>query len=102
LTPHHIPSNAYMIAKVYRYTRDMGVAMMMEHPIPGKGGRHRQTLSYGQSPNLSLSPRQTLAREINDLRSIYQKQGIYTTDIRRSLREIIIMNRLTWNKVFEK
>ena len=33
LTPHHIPSNAFMAAKVPGYTRGMGIAMMMEHPF---------------------------------------------------------------------
>lgn len=102
LTPHHVPSNAYMTAKVSGYTRNMGVAIMMEHPIPGAGGRHRQTLSYGQPPDLTLSPRQTLAREIRDLRSIYQRQGIYTVRIRQSLQETIHLNRLAWISIFEK
>lgn len=31
LTPHHIPSNAFMKAKVIGYTTDKGIAMMMEH-----------------------------------------------------------------------
>lgn len=38
LTPHHVPSNAYMVAKVSGYTRNMGIAIMMEHPVPGAGG----------------------------------------------------------------
>lgn len=102
LTPHHVPSNAYMMAKVSGYTRNLGIAIMMEHPIPGAGGRHRQTLSYGQSPNLSLQPRQTLAREIQDLRSLYQRQGIYTGGIKRSLRSLIHSNQSAWIGVFEK
>ncbi len=102
LTPHHVPSNAYMTAKVSSYTRNMGIAIMMEHPIPGAGGRHRQTLSYGQSPDLNLLPRQVLAREIRDLRSIYQRQGIYTAKIRHSLRETIQMNQSAWTGIFAK
>lgn len=74
-----------MAAKVPGYTREMGIAIMMEHPLPGKGGRHRQTISYGQSPNLSLLPRETLAREINDARVIYRLQELYTPQIRCSL-----------------
>ncbi|WP_202219652.1 hypothetical protein [Okeania sp. KiyG1] len=62
LTPHHIPSNAYMKAKIKDYTTNQGIAIMVEHLSPGKGGRHRQTLSYGKSPDLTLSPRQTLAQ----------------------------------------
>ena len=65
-----------MAAKVLGYSREMGIAIMMEHPLPGKGGRHRQTISYGQSPNLSLLPREALAREISDARAIYRRQGL--------------------------
>ncbi|MBV8882950.1 MAG: hypothetical protein JO235_02970 [Chroococcidiopsidaceae cyanobacterium CP_BM_RX_35] len=102
LTPHHVPSHAYMTAKVPSYTRNLGIAMMMEHLIPGAGGRHRQTLSYGQSPDLNLLPRQALAREIRDLRSIYQRQGIYTAKIRRSLQATIQMNQSAWTGIFDK
>jgi filamentous hemagglutinin len=102
LTPHHVPSNAYMVARISGYTRNMGIAIMMEHPIPGAGGRHRQTLSYGQSPDLNLLPRQVLAREIQDLRSLYQRQGIYTGKIRRSLKSVIRMNKSAWTGIFEK
>ncbi len=56
LTPHHVPSNAYMKAKIKDYTTNQGIAIMMEHLSPGKGGRHRHTLSYGKSPELTLSP----------------------------------------------
>lgn len=102
LTPHHVPSNAYMAAKVSGYTRNMGIAIMMEHPIPGAGGRHRQTLSYGQSPDLSLLPRQVLAIEIQDLRSLYQREGVYTETIKHGLRSIIQLNQSAWTGVFEK
>jgi hypothetical protein len=91
-----------MAAKVPGYTREMGIAIMMEHPLPGKGGRHRQTISYGQSPNLSLLPREALAREISDARVIYRRQGLYTPQIRRSLQQVIQLNKLAWLGVFEK
>jgi hypothetical protein len=91
-----------MVAKVSGYTRNLGIAIMMEHPIPGAGGRHRQTLSYGQSPDLNLQPRQVLAREIQDLRSLYQRQAVYTEGIRRSLRSLVRMNKSDWVGVFEK
>lgn len=102
LTPHHVPSDAYMTVKVLRYTRNLGIAIMMKHPSPGAGGRHRQTLSYGQSPNLSLLPRQVLAREIQDLRSRYQRQIIYTGKIKSGLQSIIQMNKSVWVGIFEK
>jgi hypothetical protein len=102
LTPHHVPSNAYMVVKVSGYTRNFGIAIMMEHPIPGGGGRHRQTLSYGQSPDLNFMPRQVLAREIQDLRSLYQRQGVYIRTIKNGLRLVIQMNKSSWVGVFEK
>ena len=102
LTLHHIPSNAFMQAKVPGYTKDKGIAIMMEHLSPGMGGRHRKTLSYGQSPDLSLSPRQALAREVWDVRSIYRSQGLYILRIRHSLRELIQTNKSAWSGIFDK
>lgn len=102
LTPHHIPSHGFMIAKVPGYSRGMGIAIMMEHPVPGQGGRHRQTLSYGHTPDLNVSPRQVLAREIKDVRNIYRRQGLYTPQLRRSLQQIIALNQLTWRGIFDK
>lgn len=91
-----------MAAKFPGYTKGMGIAMMMEHPMPGQGGRHRQTISYGQSPNLSVSPRNVLAREIRDAQSIYRRQGLYSPEIRRSLQEVIRLNKLIWSRIFDK
>lgn len=102
LTPHHIPSNAFMLSKVPGYTRDKGIAIMMEHFSPGIGGRHRQTLSYGQPPDLSISPRQALAREVWDVRSIYRNQGLYTLEIKYSLRQVIEQNKTVWGIIFNK
>jgi hypothetical protein len=51
---------------------------------------------------LSLSPRQALAREVWDVRSIYRQQGLYTPDIRRSLQQVIKQNKLTWLGTFNK
>jgi hypothetical protein len=45
-----------MVAKVLGYTRNRGIAIMMEHSIPGAGGHHRKTLSYRQPPDLSHLP----------------------------------------------
>lgn len=102
MTPHHVPSNAYMKAKVEGYTTRLGIAIMMEHISPGKGGRHRQTISYGNSPNLHLTPRQTLAREVLDVRSIYIRQSLYSSEMRKSLQELIKLNKLAWSGFFNK
>ncbi|NER22702.1 MAG: hypothetical protein F6J96_18790 [Symploca sp. SIO1C2] len=91
-----------MIAKVPGYTRAVGIAIMMEHPVPGQGGRHRQTLSYGQPPALNLSPRQALAREVKDVRNIYYRQRLYTPQIRQSLQQLIKLNKIYWSRIFNK
>ncbi|MBE9048914.1 hypothetical protein IQ243_00515 [Nostocales cyanobacterium LEGE 11386] len=67
-----------------------------------QGGRHRQTISYGKSPNLNLSPRETLAQEVWDVRSIYLRQGLYNREIRKSLQGLIKLNKLTWQYIFDK
>jgi hypothetical protein len=90
-----------MMLKVPGYRQEMGIAMMMEHRAPGQGGRHRYTLS-STTPNLHLSPREALAREIWDLRSIYGHQGLYTPQIRRSLQQVIHLNKLAWSGIFDK
>lgn len=104
LTPHHIPSDAFMKGKgVPGYTRDKGIAIHMEQPHPGVGGRHRRTQSYGQrQTDLSLSPRQALAREVWDVRSIYRQDGLYTLEIRRSLQQVIQQNKSAWSGTFDK
>lgn len=56
VTPNHIPSHAYGEATVDGYSRWDGVALNMEMPFPGTGGRHRATVSYGPPPDLSLTP----------------------------------------------
>ena len=91
-----------MKAKIKDYTTNQGIAIIMEHLSPGKGGRHRQTLSYGKTPDLTLSPRQTLAQEVCDIRSIYLFQGLYNADIRKNLQELIKLNKTTWLTFFDK
>ncbi|TAE61635.1 MAG: hypothetical protein EAZ76_13610 [Nostocales cyanobacterium] len=91
-----------MKAKVTGYTTDQGFAIMMEHLSPGKGGRHRLTVSYGKRPNLNLSPRIVLAQEISDVRSIYLSQGLYNKKIRESLQALIKLNKVTWQSIFIK
>ncbi|HYW22423.1 MAG TPA: hypothetical protein VE956_24560 [Nodularia sp. (in: cyanobacteria)] len=88
--------------KVTGYTTYKGFAIMMEYLSPGKGDRHRQTISYGKRPNLNLSAREALAREIWDVRSIYISQALYNKEIRESLQALIRLNRLTWQGTFEK
>ena len=83
-------------AEVPGYARGKGISMMMEQPTPGIGGRHRFTWSYGRPPDMTLSPRQVLAREVWDARSVYQQQGLFNTGIRRALLDVISRNKAAW------
>ncbi|HJV31814.1 MAG TPA: hypothetical protein VJ558_06430 [Bacillales bacterium] len=81
--------------------------MNMEHPHPGKGGRHRQTETYGMTGQglqdyLNLSPRDALARDIWDARRIYKEDGLYTPEIRGSLQEVIQMNKDMYPNLFNR
>lgn len=71
------------------------------------GGRHRQTETYGLTGQglqdyLNLSPRDALARDIWDVRKIYQKDGLYTPEIRRSLQDVVKMNENMYPNLFRK
>jgi len=101
LTPHHIPSAEYM-EKNYGISKNDGVSLNMEHPSPGVGGRHRMTRSYGNSSDLTESPRDALARDIMDVQRIYENDGLYTPGIRRALKEVIEMNERLFPKIFKK
>ena len=100
LTPDHMPQSAYM--KSHGVSHRDGVAMMIEHPVPGVGGRYRMTRTYGKQPDLSAAPRQELARDIADRRIIYRKQGEYTPDIHQGLKEVIQKNKDTYPNLFQK
>jgi RHS repeat-associated protein len=103
LTPHHMPSDSYMRGRgVPGYSRNEGISMNMEQPEQAPGGRHRATASYGSSPDLSVSPRDALARDVWDARSIYIRDGQYTPEIRRSLRQVIAENKQKWPGTFDK
>lgn len=58
------------------------------------------TASYGSQPDFSLTPRQTLARDIRDVRGIYMRQGLYTPDIRQGLQQVIQQNLNTFPNLF--
>lgn len=101
LTAHHIPSDSYMQSRnVAGYTKNDGISIMMEQSTVG--GRHRETLTYGAGSDLSLTPRQTLAKEIWDARSIYMADGLYGDYIRQQLKEVIRQNKSKWTGFFDK
>lgn len=100
ITPHHMPSAEYM--KTQGVAKNDGVCMNMEQPSPGNGGRHRQTRSYGKGADLSETPREALARDVMDARRIYQEEGLYTPEIRKSLQEVVDMNKRLYPEIFNK
>ena len=99
-TAHHIPSAAYM--KQFGVKKSDGVSIMVEEPVPGAGGRHRRTDTYGKKPNLVSKPRHELAKDILDLRNIYKEDSVYTPEIRGSLQEVIKRNKEQFPEIFLK
>ena len=91
ITPHHIPSANHMAQ--HGVSKGDGIAINMEQPFQGAGGRHRQTFTYGNRADASLSARDALGRGVQDTRRIYQQDGLYTPQIRRALQELIRQNR---------
>ena len=100
LTPHHIPSAAYI--KQFGIKSSKGISIMLEHPHPGSGGRHRKTDTYGKRPNLSVKPRNELAKDILDLRNIYKEDNVYTPEIRENLQEVIKQNKEKFPEIYQK
>lgn len=98
LTPHHMPSSAYMQEK-FGIGHRQSLAMNVEHP-PSPGGRHRGTETYGRQPFLDELPRDALARDIADLRRIYQREGLYGPTVRRALQGYIDLSKKTFPKIF--
>ncbi|MFJ5562448.1 pre-toxin TG domain-containing protein [Lysinibacillus xylanilyticus] len=97
ITGHHMPSNKYMQEEFGIDTKE-SYAMFLEHPHPGKGGRHRRTFTYGLNQKsrkedfdlyMSLKPRDALAFDINDARRILKEDGLYNKENKAKLKEYI-------------
>ena len=106
ITPHHMPSAEYM--SKYGIGKNEGFCMNMEMPSPGTGGRHRMTATYGRNMTdaqkayyYSLSPRNALAYDINNLREIYQEQGLYS-QIKPSLQQYIKESKKLYPQLYKK
>ena len=99
LTPHHMPPAAYMEAQGVGYGD--AIAMFMEQPTPGTGGRHRMTESYGRPPDLTLTPMQALESSVQDARQIYVRQGLYTPEIQQRLQQVISQNLTTFPALYK-
>ena len=65
----------------------------MEHYYPANRGRHTLTRTYGSKGRnaalLDETFRQSLARDVWDVRKIYQQEGLYGPDVRRALQRWI-------------
>lgn len=56
ITPNHIPSAKHM--EQHGVSRKDGIAINMEQPVPGTGGRHRETFTYGTQADAKMTPRE--------------------------------------------
>ena len=97
---HHMPNDQYM--KTHGVSRNDGIAMRVEHPAPGSGGRHREIHKEMPKQDPSLAPRQALAQTVDRSRNVYQKDGVYTTEIRESLQTVIEQNKQKFPDLFTK
>ena len=100
ITSHHIPSANRMALE--GVSKGDGIAINMEQPSPGVGGRHRATFTYGTTADIAMSPRDALAAGVWDARRIYQADGLYTPQIRSSLQDVIRMNKANHPTIFVK
>lgn len=98
ITPHHVPSANRMADE--GVAKGDGIAINMEHPHPGAGGRHRDTFTYGTQADANMTPREALAAGVRDLRDIYQREGLYNDFMRGSLQDLIAQNKVAHPEVF--
>jgi hypothetical protein len=100
ITPHHMPAASYM--KRHGVGRDAGICLNMEHYESWPAGRHRVTRSYGSEIPEEETPRQALARDIADVRAIYQSQELYSPKIRQALQGVIRLDKESFPDLFRK
>lgn len=100
LTPHHIPSANRMALE--DVSKGDGIAIDMEQPFPGVGGRHRATFTYGTQADIDMTARDALAAGVWDARQIYRADGLYMPQIRSSLQQLIQMNKANHPTIFVK
>ncbi len=100
ITPNHIPS-ANRMAREGVSSGD-GIAINMEHPFPGVGGRHRRTFTFGTQADINMSARDALAAGVWDARAIYRADGLYTPQMRSNLQDLIRMNKSQHPTIFKR
>jgi hypothetical protein len=104
ITPHHIPSDAFM--KKHGVSRNDGISIYMEQPATG--GRHRQTRTYGghmtpaqREAYYKMSPTEALKHDIDDARKIYRDQGLLTPKVEDALQQVVRQNKATFPHLFK-
>ena len=100
ITPHHIPSDNHMAQ--HGVKKADGISINMEHPHPGKGGRHRETFTYGTQADVKMSSRDALAAGVRDARKIYREDGLYGPEVRGALQDVIKQNKQAHPDLFLK
>ncbi len=95
---HHIPS-AKQIEK-FGIKRNDGVSIGVQ------SDRHSLTRTYGNGNKKILKENETirdsLARDIKDLKQIYKDNGLYNKDTRNALKKVIEKNKEKFNEKYKK
>lgn len=104
ITPHHIPSDAFM--KKHGVSRNDGISIYMEQPETG--GRHRKTKTYGghmtpiqREAYYKMSPTEALNHDIDDARKVYRDQDLLTSQVEDALQEVIRQNKAAFPHLFK-
>ena len=99
LAAHHMPNDNYM--RAHGVKRNEGIAMFVEHLTPGVGGRHREIHKELMRQDPSMSPRDALAQAVLRVREVYKKDGVYTSEIRQKIQDMIMKNKEKFPHLFE-
>jgi hypothetical protein len=108
LTPHHMPSSAYIRAKLlkqdiskkeFKSPLPEGICIIMYHAPLADGGRHERTRSYGKQPFLDETTVQALQRDVINVRLIYAEDGLFAgankTKVNNALAKHIMESQKT-------
>jgi hypothetical protein len=99
LARHHMPNSQYMQNKGVSHSD--GVSMMVEQPVPGTGGRHRQIHKELIKQDLNMAPRDALAQSVARAREVYRADGVLS-EVRPGLLDVIGANKVKFPKLFQK
>lgn len=95
---HHIPSTKQI--EKFGIKKDNGIAIGMQST------RHSLTRTYKNGNKQILknneTPRDALARDIKDTKRIYEDNGHYSPEVRKSLQETIAQNKSKFPELYKK